>query len=585
LIYSGYLGGSQNDEAAGVAADGTGKVFLAGYTRSNDFPVLVGPFTVPGAGYAGSSDDAFVARIFEELPPAAPADLHATAVTASEIDLAWTDKSTNEDGFKIERKTGASGTWSQIDTVGANVTAYDDTGLTEGTTYFYRIRAYNDIGDSDYSNEAGVAILTRPAAPTDLTAEAVNERRVDLAWTDHSGSESGFRIERKVNAGDPWASVATVAANVTSFSDINVVETTTYTYRVLAFNSGGDSLPSNEAQATTPALTIPVAPSGLQATALDASRVRLTWVDNSYNEAGFKIERKTGAGGVWAQVGTAGADATSFEDSGLTESTTYYYRVRANNGAGDSGYSNEAPVTTPANQPILRLPINNIDFGNVNECAFLERTTVLANDGGAVLTVTSIVLASGSGDFSYRSPATPFNISPMESREITVRFAPSVTGASAAVFAVNSNDPVNGSAPFNVSGTGFIPNIVISLTPLRQVERAWLIQRYYGRITLTVTKSAPFNVTTYRLFRKAGPSGTYQAIKDFTEAQFSPGPVTSLIYPDTFLAGNIRYFYRVDALDCGGRVIATSGEVELATSTVLPKTGQTKTRIVKRVNP
>jgi hypothetical protein len=557
LIYSGYLGGSENDEAGGVAADGTGKVFVAGYTRSNDFPVSVGPFLVPGAGYVGISDDAFVARIFEKLPPAAPADLHATMVTASEIDIAWTDKSTNEDGFKIERKTGEAGTWSQIDTVGVNVTAYQDTGLAEGTTYFYRVRAYNDIGDSDYSNEAGVAILTRPAAPTNLSATAVNERRVNLSWTDHSGSETGFRIERKVNAGDPWAAVGTVAANVTSFADTHVLETTTYTYRVLAFNSGGDSVPSNEAQATTPALTLPAAPSELQGTALNASRVRLTWVDNSYNEAGFKIERKTGAGGAWTQVGTAGADATSYEDSGLAESTIYYYRVRASNNAGDSGYSNEAPVTTPANQPLLRLPISDIAFGNVNECAFLDRTTVLYNDGGASLTVTSVVPASGSTDFSYRSPTTPFAIAPMGSQTITLRFSPLNTGPAAAVFAVHSNDPVNGNVPLNVSGTGIIATIGLALQVQRQTERAWIIRREYARINLTVTKSAPFNVTTYRLSRRTG-AGAYQTVKDFTEADLRSGALT---YIDMFLSSGTSYTYKVEALDCGGRIIASSSEI------------------------
>ncbi len=74
---------------------------------------------------------------------------------------------------------------------------------------------------------------------------------------------------------------------------------------MLAFNAGGDSAPSNTATATTPALSIPVAPAGLQAAALSATSARLTWTDNSYNEDAFLVERKTGAAGVWAQIGTA----------------------------------------------------------------------------------------------------------------------------------------------------------------------------------------------------------------------------------------------------------------------------------------
>ena len=564
LIYSGYIGGSSDDEAAGVATDGAGNVYVAGHTHSIDLPVLVGPSLYPGAGLGGSSDDTFVAKIFEDLPPAPPAGLHATTVTASEVDIAWTDRSTVEDGFRIERKTGDAGTWAQIGTVGPNITTFPDPGRTEGTSYFYRVRAFNAIGNSAFSNELGV--LTRPATPTGLTATAINERRVNLSWTDHSASETGFRVERKINAGDPWTAVGTVAVNVTVFADTHVLENTTYTYHVLAVNSGGDSAPSNEASVTTPPLTIPIAPSGLLATALSATQVRLTWIDNSYNEDGFKIERKTGAAGAWAQVGTAAAEAISAADGGLTESTTYYYRIRAFNNAGDSGYSNEAPVTTPINQPILRVPISNVVFGNVNECTLLDRTTVLYNDGGAPLAVTGIVRTSGATDFSYQAPAVPFNVPALSSQAITVRVSPSNTGPVSAVFTVLSNDPANGSVQFGASGTGFVPTIGLALQVERLTERAWIIRRDYGLINLTVTKSAPFIVTTYRLSRKAG-AGSYQTIKDFTEAELPSGVLT---YVDTFLASGTSYTYKVEALDCGGRVIASSGELGPLTAVKQP---------------
>lgn len=368
-----------------------------------------------------------------------------------------------------------------------------------------------------------------------------------------------------------------MAANVTTYADTQVVEDTTYIYHVLAFNSGGDSAPSNEASATTPDLTIPAAPSGLQATALSATQARLTWTDNSYNEAGFKVERKTGAGGAWAQVGTAAANATSWTDTGLTESTTYYYRVLAYDNAGNSGYSNEAPVTTPAAQPLLRLPISDIAFGTVNECATLDRTTVLYNDGGTALTISAVTLASGSADFGYRTPATPFAIPPLGSQAVTVRFAPSAAGAEAAVFAVASNDPGAAGATFGVSGTGFIPSITLTLHAQRLVEQAWIIRREYGKIDLTVTKSAPFNVTTYRLSRKTG-TGPYAAIKDFTEADLTAGQLT---YLDMFLTTGVSYTYKADALDCGGRVIASSSEVGAVSPAAHPAARPGRT-IIKR---
>src|SRR6185436_6439139 len=75
--------------------------------------------------------------------PAAPSGLTATAVSSTQINLSWTDNANNESGFRIERKTGAGGTYAEIATVGANVTSYSNTGLSAGTTYYYRVRAYN----------------------------------------------------------------------------------------------------------------------------------------------------------------------------------------------------------------------------------------------------------------------------------------------------------------------------------------------------------------------------------------------------------------------------------------------------------
>ena len=73
--------------------------------------------------------------------------------SAGQLQLAWTDNSNNESGFKIDRKLGTTGTFSQIATVGVNVTTYTDTNLTDGATYCYRLAAFNSAGTSAYSAE------------------------------------------------------------------------------------------------------------------------------------------------------------------------------------------------------------------------------------------------------------------------------------------------------------------------------------------------------------------------------------------------------------------------------------------------
>ncbi len=96
--------------------------------------------------------------------------------------------------------------------------------------------------------------------------------------------------------------------------------------------------------------TTPVAPTGLVATALSATSVRLTWTDNSNNETQFELHRRTLPSGTFATAATVGANTTLVLDT-AQGSTSYEYRVRAQNGTNGSGFSNLATVTTPAGGP------------------------------------------------------------------------------------------------------------------------------------------------------------------------------------------------------------------------------------------
>jgi len=99
----------------------------------------------------------------------------------------------------------------------------------------------------------GVAVPVPPAAPTSLVAAAVSNSRINLSWTDNSGDESGFRIERCKNPNcTNFAQIAQVGAGVTTFADTTVAKNTAYSYRVRAFNGAGNSAYSNTASAKTP---------------------------------------------------------------------------------------------------------------------------------------------------------------------------------------------------------------------------------------------------------------------------------------------------------------------------------------------
>jgi hypothetical protein len=188
-----------------------------------------------------------------------------------------------------------------------------------------------------------------PNAPSNLTATAVSSSQINLAWTDNSTDETGFKIERCQNAGcSNFAEIAQVGANVTTYSNTGLTASTTYGYRVRATNGGGDSGYSNTAEATTQATqTVPAAPSNLTATAVSISQINLSWTDNSNNEDGFKIERCQGGSCTnFAQIAQVGANVTTFNNTGLARNTRYRYRVRAFNAVGNSAYSNIATART-----------------------------------------------------------------------------------------------------------------------------------------------------------------------------------------------------------------------------------------------
>jgi len=95
--------------------------------------------------------------------PLAPSGLKAMGVTTSRIDLSWTDNSSNESGFHIERSPNGSSSWLQVGTVGANVEAWSNTGLPLATTYYYRVQSFNSTDSSPYSNIAGARTWPDPS--------------------------------------------------------------------------------------------------------------------------------------------------------------------------------------------------------------------------------------------------------------------------------------------------------------------------------------------------------------------------------------------------------------------------------------
>lgn len=130
-----------------------------------------------------------------------------------------------------------------------------------------------------------------------------------------------------------------------------------------AYNAGEGRFDDFALEEGSSSGTVPDAPSGLTAASGGSNIINLAWTDNSNNETGFKVERKTGSGGTWSEIaGSLAAGTSSYSNTGLSAGTTYYYRVRAYNVTGNSSYSNESNATTSGGSG--NLPSDVLDLTN-----------------------------------------------------------------------------------------------------------------------------------------------------------------------------------------------------------------------------
>jgi hypothetical protein len=363
------------------------------------------PTAVDGKVYVGT--DGFIVSYGPPVPPttvpATPTGLTATARFATEIDLAWTDVATNEALYHVERSLDGTTGWTEVGTAGVNAESFIDSSAQPVTHYYYRVWASNALGNSGFSNVAdGTTASAPPQGAGDgllgqyydnMDFTGTNFSRVDptvnfdwgsgspdaridvntfsVRWTGQVQAQFSETYTFYTQSDDGVRLYVNNQLVIDHFTDHSSVEDSgtialvagrNYAIRMEYYENGGGALaqlrwssPSTPKQVVPKSQLFsgaaPAAPGNLTATPASATQVNLAWKDNSNNESGFLIERKTGAGGTYAQVAQVGPNETTYMDTALAAATTYVYRVRAANFGSNSAYSNEATVTLPTAPP------------------------------------------------------------------------------------------------------------------------------------------------------------------------------------------------------------------------------------------
>jgi chitodextrinase len=273
----------------------------------------------------------------ESIAPSVPTGLSATPISQTQINLSWSAATDTGGsglaGYRIYRDG------SQVGTIAT--TSFSDSGLAAGTTYLYRVAAYDVAGNvSAQSSQASAKTLdtTAPSIPTGLNGSAASATLINLTWTASTDNVAvtGYRVYR--------GGVQIGTSATTTYADSTVVGSTTYSYTVAAY----DAIPNVSAQSaaknvSTPDVTAPSTPTGLVATAASPTKINLSWNASTDTGgsglAGYKVFR------AGSQIGTTAVP--SYSDTGRTPSTNYSYTVAAyDNATNTSAQSTSANATT-----------------------------------------------------------------------------------------------------------------------------------------------------------------------------------------------------------------------------------------------
>ena len=361
--------GSENAFPGGITSGGFSPASITGggsstLTMNTTTSVAPNALSLTITGTTGAVQHTASTTLLVHLAP--PASLSATAGNA-QVALSW-PASVAATSYHVKRAAFSGGPYTTV--ACSATTNYTDTGLTNGTSYYYVVSAaytagFDGGGESVDSKEALATPQGAPLAPTGLTATSGNTQ-VALTWNASAGATS-YNVKRATISGGPYTIVA--GSSSTSYTDTGLSNGMTYYYVVTALNSGGESGNSSQASATpqavptatptpvpptatptstrtpTPTPLPPAPPTGLTASSgPPRGSISLRWTEpTSPGITQNRIYRRADPGGSYPSTPTVTISAaTSYVNSKLSSGTRYCYQVTAVTSGGESTTSNEA---------------------------------------------------------------------------------------------------------------------------------------------------------------------------------------------------------------------------------------------------
>ena len=416
---------------------------------------------------SGTSENSNIITVF--TAPIPPVAIDATNITTTSINANWNSSATAT-GYYLDVATDLVFTnivsgYNNLDA--GNVTTLPISGLSGGTTYYYRIRAYNTSSTSENSNT--ITVLTAPIPPVAIAATNITTSSFNANW-DPSATATGYYLDVATNADfinilSDYSNLN--AGNVTTLPINGLSGGTIYYYRIRAYNASGSSVNSN----VITVLTAPIPPVATAAISITATSFNANW-NSSLTATGYYLDVATDLGFTNFASGYNNldvSDVTTFPINGLTECVSYYYRIRAYNESASSENSNTITVLLLPPAPIaiaatnISIPSFEANWNSTScaidykidvatDSAFLNIIPAYNNLSTGNVNSYSIIGLNANTPYYYRLRANSIYGTSTNSNIITVKRCPIITWA-------NPTDIVYGT-PLSSTQLNAIANVV-----------------------------------------------------------------------------------------------------------------------------
>jgi fibronectin type 3 domain-containing protein len=466
----------------------------------------------------------------------APANLTATAISTSQIDLSWSASSSSSSYYyNVYRSTSATGTYELLTSSGQSSTTYSDYDVTSpDTTYYYKVstRNYSSGVAGAQSAYVSAAIIS---APTGLTATTVSTTKIDLSWT--AVGSSSYNVYRSTSSTGTYTLLTPDGWTSASYSDEDIYSysTTTYYYKVAVRNSDGAAgIHSTYAAAATNG-----APTGLTATVYSTSQIDLSW--NSTGSGYYYVYRSDSATGTYELQTPYGQSYTTYystyyNDTGLDSNTSYYYKVAVQNSSGGVAGAQSAPVSAATISAPLGLTATavstnqiSLSWSPVGSSGYYNVYRSTSDTGTYTLITEDGVLGSSYSDTS-------------------------VTGSNSTYYYKVAARNSDGAGMYSTSAAAATNSAPTGLTATTYST---------SQINLSWNPVSSSNVSYY-VYRSDSATGTY-------ERQNSSSGQSYTYYYDTGLTSDKTYYYKIAVRNTSSGVAGVQSEPVSAATISAPE--------------